>query len=284
MVYGCRPSFVPPPVIDGDAAYANAEKLVGFGKRCSGTEAYLRQAEYIGDTANEAGAAVKMQEFAAQTIKGNIKFRNIVAEVKGDSDKFVIIGTHCDLKDIDDEMFQGANDGASGAAVMLEMLRTLAAGNIKPPVTMRFVFFDGEECMVNYSETDGLWGSRQYARSLTGAELKKCLGVINIDMVGDKDLLVTIPANGDKDLTDLVIKSAEKNGNGQYFTRSLQNVLDDHAPFHERGIPAVNLIDFQYGPANSYWHTGADRMDKICGKSLEIVGNVVFLAVWSIKN
>lgn len=279
---GCRPSLAP-PVIDGNSAYIYAEALVGFGKRCSGTDAYMEQADYIAEMARRADAAVTTQDFTAKTIKGDIKFRNIIAEVKGSSDRFVIVSTHCDLKDIDDEMFQGANDGASGAAVMLEMLRVSAEEDSKPPVTIRFVFFDGEECMSNYSDTDGLWGSRYYVGKLTKSEREKCLGVINLDMVGDKDLLITIPVNGDSSLTDLIINVAEDIGCSQYFTRTLQNILDDHVPFHELGIPAVNLIDFQYGPANSYWHTGADRMDKISWQSLEIVGNVVFSAIWNIK-
>lgn len=260
-----------------------AGRLVAFGKRCSGTEAYRKQAEFIAGEAGASGAEVSFQDFQQQTVKGKIGFRNIIAEVKGLDDRFVIISTHCDLKDLGDQAFDGANDGASGTALLLEMMRALKRSGKKAPVTVRFVFFDGEECTIAYSDSDGLFGSRYYAENMSAGDRKKCLGVINVDMIGDKDLLVTIPRNGDESLTRLALEAAEAAGCGTYFVRSGQAILDDHVPFLTRGIPAVNLIDFDYGPANSYWHTDADTMDKLSSESLEIVGNTVFWMIWSIK-
>ncbi len=244
----------------------------------------MRQAEFIAQEARDAGAEVSFQDFRQQTVKGLINFRNIVAEVKGADKRFLIISAHCDLKDLDIPEFEGANDGASGTAVQLEMLRALQRSKAVPPVSLRFVFFDGEECMVAYSDHDGLFGSRHYAGAMTKEERKLCLGVINIDMVGDRDLLLTLPVNSDEGLAKLALRAAESSGNSIYMARSEQTILDDHVPFAGKGIPALTLIDFSYGPANSYWHTGADRMDKISAKSLEITGNVVFSMIWGIKN
>jgi glutaminyl-peptide cyclotransferase len=281
---GCRPNEKEaPPTVDGASALKLAGQLVAFGKRCSGTEAYRKQSEFIAEEARAAGANVLFQDFRKQTAKGGILFRNIIAEVKGREDRFVIVSTHCDLKDLGELAFEGANDGASGTALLLEMMRALERGGRKLPVTVRFVFFDGEECMIAYSESDGLFGSRHYAQSMNAADRKACLGVINVDMVGDRDLLVTVPRNGDDGLAGQVLAAAGAAGYGAYFVRSAQVVLDDHVPFLEQGIPAVNLIDFDYGPANSYWHTDADSMDKISAESLEIVGNTVFRAIWHIK-
>ncbi len=279
---GCRRNEVPPSV-DGAAAIDLAARLVAFGKRCSGTEAYRRQADFIAAEAKAAGAEVVFQDFIQQTVKGEILFRNIIAEVKGRSRQFVIVSAHCDVKDLGDSNFEGANDGASGTALLLEMMQAIKRTGEKPPVTVRFVFFDGEECMVAYSERDGLFGSSYYADRMSAEEQRQCLGVINVDMIGDRDLHVTIPQNSDDRLSELALEGAEESGLDTYFSRSPQVILDDHVQFLKKGIPAVNLIDFNYGEANSYWHTDADAMDKISGKSLEIVGEVVFFMIWNVK-
>ncbi len=279
---GCRRNEIPPSV-DGAAAFALAERLVAFGKRCSGTEAYRRQADFIAAEARASGGEVAFQDFRQQTVKGDILFRNIIAEVKGRSRQFVIVSTHCDLKDLGSLNFQGANDGASGTALLLEMMQAIKRTGEKPPVTVRFVFFDGEECMVAYSDNDGFYGSSYYADKMTADERRQCLGVINVDMIGDRDLHVTIPQNSDDKLSKLALEGAGDSGFDAYFSRSSQVILDDHVPFLKKGIPAVNLIDFSYGAANSYWHTDADTLDKISGKSLEIVGEVVFFMIWNVK-
>src|SRR5690606_9837726 len=97
------------------------------------------------------------------------------------------------------------------------------------------------------------------------------------------DLQIAIPANGDHALTELALNAAAAGGNGEYFRRSSQHIIDDHRPFLKSGIPAINLMDFEFGTANSYWHTEEDNIEKISPESLEIVGNTVFLMIWRIK-
>ena len=283
LLNSCKPANEIPPEIAGHAAFDYVKKLVAFGNRFSGTPEYLMQADFIAETASAYGCKVNFQDFVEQTAKGKIKFRNIVADIKGKSDFYLIISTHCDLKELSGVNFQGANDGASGVAVILEMIRTLKSSGLIPPVSLRFIFFDGEECQFEYSDQDGLFGSRWYVASMTEYERSKCLGVINLDMVGDRDLQIAIPANGDHALTALALNVAAAGGNGKYFRRSSQHVIDDHRPFLKSGIPAINLMDFEFGLANSYWHTEEDNIEKISPESLEIVGNTVFLMIWRIK-
>lgn len=283
MLAGCSRVPVPIPEIDSSNAYSLAVKLVSFGKRYSGTEENRKQAEFIAAKASEYGASASIDRFTCRTTAGEIEFANITAEIKGGSSDFVIIGSHYDIKKIASAPdFEGANDGASSSALLLEMIRAINASGYIPPVTLKFVFFDGEECQMAYSENDGLWGSRNYAEKIKNAGLiEKCRAVIVLDMIGDADLGVVLPANSDRKLVEKMLKSAEKSGCSQYFRAGNLEILDDHQPFLQQGIPAIDIIDFEYGPGNAYWHTDADKIDKISKKSLKIIGDCVLRLVLS---
>ncbi len=279
MLSGCSPH--PVPEIDSNNAYGLVTRLVSFGKRYAGTEENRKQAEFIVAKASEYGASVSVDRFTCPTSAGLIEFANITAEIKGKSSDFVIIGSHYDIKKIASAPdFEGANDGASSSALLLEMIRAINASGYIPPVTLKFVFFDGEECQIAYSENDGFWGSRNYAEKLKNAGLSsKCKAVVLLDMIGDADLGVTLPANSDRKLVEKVLESAGKIGCSQYFSSTNFEILDDHQPFLLHGIPSIDIIDFDYGPGNAYWHTDADKIDKISKKSLKIVGDCVLRLV-----
>ena len=276
---GCSPR--PIPEINSDNAYSLAVRLVSFGKRYSGTEENRKQAEFIAAKASEYGALVNIDRFTCPTSAGLIEFANITAEIKGKSSGFVIIGSHYDIKKIASAPdFEGANDSASSSALLLEMIRAINASGYIPPVTLKFVFFDGEECRMAYSENDGLWGSRNYAEKLKNTgQAGKCKAMVLLDMIGDADLGITLPANSDRGLVEKVLDSAVKLGYSQYFSAKNFEILDDHQPFLQQGIPSIDIIDFEYGPGNAYWHTEADKIDKISKKSLKIVGDCVLRLV-----
>jgi Zn-dependent M28 family amino/carboxypeptidase len=157
----------------------------------------------------------------------------------------------------------GANDGASGVAVLLEMARVL------PPETedIWLVFFDAEDSG-GIENWDWLLGSRAFAASLqTNPD-----AVIILDMIGDADLNIYQERNSDTALTESIWKTAAKLGYDDVFIpQSKYRMLDDHTPFLEKGIPAVDIIDFDY----PYWHTTADTPDKVSAQSLEIVGTTM---------
>ncbi|MCF7853515.1 MAG: Zn-dependent exopeptidase M28, partial [Candidatus Pacebacteria bacterium] len=159
------------------------------------------------------------------------------------------------------------------------------ANRVNPrDTTLVYDFFDGEECVDTYGPRDGLHGSRHYAETIRREDLvRHYLAVIVLDMIGDRDLSVTIPMDTPCPLATALFQIAEEHRVREafgYFPRG--SILDDHRPFQELGIPSIDIIDFQFGPGNSYWHTGEDTMDKLSAASLEIVGNVALELVWRI--
>ena len=143
-----------------------------------------------------------------------------------------------------------------------------------PRGNLMLVWADGEECMEAYGENDGLWGSKHAANYLSVKE-RKVQAVICLDMLGDKDLSISVPANSTKVLGKIAVHAAEKAGYPGLVRPIKELVKDDHVPFLDRGYKAINLIDFSYGPNNSYWHTEEDKMDKISEESLLKSGKVV---------
>lgn len=278
----------PAPKIDADEAFSLVEKAVSFGPRASGSEGARRMAEWIAAEAKSCkGFDVRTMEFEEGAPGGNIRFRNVVAKMSGtDSSRYIVVGAHYDTKRLASAPdFQGANDGGSGAGVLLAMMKALSRDAVKPPVSLRFVFFDGEECLYGYSESDGLHGSRRLVKEWkSGGELKSCAAMILLDMVGDSDLCVSIPTGSDRRLAGMTLAAAERLGCGRHFKMHHSNILDDHTPFQREGVPAIDLIDFEFGPGNIYWHTRADSMDKISKDSLKIAGDMAFELLWLVAS
>ena len=190
------------------------------------------------------------------------------------------------------ENFQGANDSGSSTGVLLELARMLALrqGSGQAETGILFAFFDGEEGIAHYIPGDGLHGSRRMAAQLVeSGTRKKVEAMILLDMVGDKDLHFNIPANSSRKLVKEVLDAAHATGHRDRFSL-LRNsaITDDHVPFLEIGIPAIDIIDFKFGSApgeNDYWHTDADNLQNISSESLGIIGEIVLqlldqLALW----
>ncbi len=270
------------PDFDEQNALRLLLKLVSFGPRSSGTAANLRQAEFIAAAAEKYGAVTARRKFKCMTEEGLLQFVNIEVVIPGRQKAFIIIGSHFDTKKLPAGVkFEGANDGASSTAVLLELIRTIKDSGIRPEYTLKFVFFDGEECFTSYGANDGLFGSKHYARQLKAQNpASPCRAVIILDMVGDKDLKITLPIDSDKRLSEMLFKAADRGGNAQYFDYLPAALLDDHTPFQEMGIPVIDIIDFEFGPGNSFWHSSEDNIKNISAKSLKIVGqtalNLIF--------
>jgi Zn-dependent M28 family amino/carboxypeptidase len=219
-------------------------------------------------------------------------YRNAVARIPGRSPGTVVVGAHYDTKDIPG--FVGANDGASGVAVLLELARDLPQRLEGPSIDL--VLFDAEEAPRGSSFSSG--GDRgsdqfvEYARR-GGAQASPPLGqlraMVLFDMVGDCDLHVPREANSDPGLYDLFGDAAatrNPSGSSEPFTDNVQGILDDHSPFLGAGVPAVDLIDFDYGPGPSpgaWWHTRHDDLSHVCARSLGDVGGAALAAVPAIR-
>jgi glutaminyl-peptide cyclotransferase len=207
------------------------------------------------------------------TVTGVLGFRNIHFELrsKDPAAPWIVLVSHFDTKS-GIPGFVGANDGASSTALLIQ-LQTLLAFHERP-FNFLFSYLDGEECQIEYGPKDGLHGSRRLAARLK-EEGRNVRAVIVLDMIGDADLHVQIPANGTPDLRARALAAATKAGTRDYFSLSRGAVLDDHVPFFEAGFPAIDFIDFDYGPNNSYWHTSEDTPDKLSAHSFYVVAKTV---------
>jgi len=256
----------------GDKALAHVQRLVDLGPRTPQSEAIEKSRAYIKQELNSSGWRVTEQPFTDETPRGQVRFVNLIARFGaiGKTPDLFLLCSHYDTKVFDTFRFVGANDGGSSTGLLLELARVLAH---QPRLAekIELVFFDGEEAFENFSNTDGIYGSRHFAHELRqDRSAKSFRGGILFDMVGDRSLDITFPSNSPIKITRDIFASADALKLRNYFTYFDQDVTDDHSPLNAVGIPVVDVIDFHYPP----WHTADDTMDKISAQSLQIVGSV----------
>jgi glutaminyl-peptide cyclotransferase len=279
LMTSCHPDNLPPGTklwqeFSGGRAFAQVARLVGFGPRPSGSPALEQTRKYIIEQLTADGWQVDRQTFTNDTPHGPIQFVNLIARYKDAkaSDARAIVCTHYDTKFFEPQIFVGANDGGSGTGALIELARVLGE---QPGFARRFelVFFDGEEAIrefrVDSPPLDGLYGSRYYARSLreSGRAGQFKLGIL-WDMMGDKDLDVTLPPTSPPKLMQGIFDASEALGTREYFGIFRGDILDDHVPLNKAGIPTIDIIDFDFAA----WHTPGDTLDKVSAESLQIVG------------
>ncbi|MBV9087918.1 MAG: M28 family peptidase [Acidobacteriaceae bacterium] len=265
-------SPVPAPKIDANRAMGYVRDVVAFGPRPVGSAAHKKTEAYI--VAHLKGAQVVSDEFKADTPAGKLPMRNIIAKFPGAKPGVIVIATHYDtLYGRND--FVGANDGGSGTGLLLELVNQLR-GPGRPGYSVWLVWLDGEEAIREWTETDSVYGSRHLAAKWQqDGTIKQIKAFLLADMIGDADLSIDREKNSAPWLEDLVYQAATALGFQSHFFRRGLPIEDDHIPFAQAGVPVADLIDFDYGYANSYWHTPADTIDKLSPRSLEIVGNVL---------
>lgn len=251
-----------------DRAWQDVIAQMDLGPRTPGSEAHRQVVEYIQTELQKAGWKVEVQ----QTERMGHPVQNIIAK-RGSGSPWVIFGAHYDSRLVADQdpvaanqtlPVPGANDGASGVAVLLEMARVLPKTSDKQ---IWLVFIDAED-QGRIAGWDWILGARAVAESLTS----KPDAVVIIDMIGDADLNIYREKSSDKAITDAIWKTAAQLGYADLFINEEKyNILDDHQPFLELGIPAIDIIDFDY----PYWHTLSDTVEKTSKESLAIVGNTL---------
>ena len=190
--------------------------------------------------------------------------RNVIGTVPGREPGYVVVGAHYDTKDISG--FVGANDGASGTAVAAELARTLR----RPRHTVQFVFFDGEESPRGSHdfEADGLRGSKVAAETFAGAR-----AMVLLDFVGDRRLSIPRESNSSPGLWRKLRAAAGRVGALPIFSsRTGGSITDDHIPFLDRGVPSIDLIDFDF----PCWHRRCDDMSAVSERSVDAVGETVY--------
>ena len=266
----------------GEKALANVQRLVDLGPHPAGSDAIGKARDYIEAQLRQSGWQVIRQAFTDDTPRGKIHFVNLIARFAGDGTQApsFLLCSHYDTKLFDTIRFVGANDGGSSTGLLLELARVLGQHpNLARKVEL--AFFDGEEAFENFSATDGLYGSRYFARQLQGDDAKKIRGGILFDMIGDRSLDITLPPDSPSLLAQDVFAAAEALKLRKYFSYLDRNLIDDHAPLNAIGIPTIDIIDFNY-PS---WHTAGDTIDKISAQSLQVVGSVAlyYLAEFGLK-
>ncbi|HEY8240486.1 MAG TPA: M28 family peptidase [Kiritimatiellia bacterium] len=271
-----RPSSLDPSIFNAERAMYEVQSFVAVGPRNAGTAGAEKAAAYLYNRLQALGVAATVDVFMAKSPEDFTVFRNVIGSIPGTGPGVIIVASHFDTKS-GIEGFVGANDSGSSSGILLELARLFAqAPSLGPEI--RFVFFDGEECMQSYGPNDGLQGSRHYASQLVAAgAAKEVLAVILLDMVGDKSLSITLPRNGAQELKVAVMAAAHEENVREKFSLHPFEVGDDHVPFLEAGMPAVDIIDFDFGSApglNDYWHTAQDTMDKLSAESLGLIGRV----------
>ena len=255
---------------DGERAYADVETQLSFGSRVPGSEGHEQLQQWMREELESAGWQVEIQTSEAF----GHPIENLVARRSAESPQ-IILGAHYDTRmfadnDPDPEQqtnfVPGANDGASGVAVLLELARSLPQNTV--PVWL--VFFDAED-NGRIEGWDWILGSREFVKN---NPIQPRAAVI-VDMIGDADLNIYKERNSNPALTEEIWSVAKALGyESQFIPEDKHSMLDDHTPFLEAGIPAVDIIDFDY----PYWHTVQDTTDKVSAKSLQAVGET--LHVW----
>jgi hypothetical protein len=272
-------SYVPTeaaiPVFDGDRALQHIATQLDFGPRTPGSEGHNKIVSWMVDELQTTDWDADVQELSY----GDYMIQNVVAK-RGQGAPWIIVGAHYDTRFFADQdpdpdkrkqPVPGANDGASGVAVLLELARVLPADL---PGEIWLVFFDAED-NGDIPGWDWILGSQAFVEVLEGQPD----AVVIVDMIGDAEQQIYCEKNSHPDLKQEIWQVAENLGYDDHFiSKPGYRILDDHIPFLQAGIPAVDIIDFDY-PA---WHTVDDSMDKVSAQSLQVVGEVLYQ--WLLTN
>jgi Zn-dependent M28 family amino/carboxypeptidase len=277
------------PVFDGEAALALVREQVAFGPRIPGTPGHAAQRSWMLARLGSLGAPVSVDTFAHVTSSGDsLTLYNVSVRFRTDATRRILLLTHWDTRPSSDEArdsasralpVPGANDGASGTAILLELASMMA--DTAPPVGVDLLFVDGED--YGPSPDDMFLGARRYASRL-GESDRPVYGLL-LDLVGDADPsfpVEELSAQAANLVVRKVWQAAERLGYRQYFPTAVGGrVIDDHVYLIEAGLPTANLIDFDYGPNNRFWHTPEDTPENVSATTLGMVGEVVTELIYS---
>ena len=280
---GCQSNV---PRFDEDHAFSYLVAQCDFGPRNPGSDGYYACLDYLITELDQSANEIILQDFSYQERRYNKKYNleNIIARFNPDSEFQTVISAHWDtrpwadqedLRQDRDQPIIGANDGASGVAILLELAKIM--GENPPPIGVNLVFFDGEDMGVPGENETYCQGSRFFAKNLP---IPRPNEAINLDMVGDKQLVLPIERYSLEYHPKLVRHlwdRAKEMGLDAFIGRVDYAIYDDHIPLNEiAGIPSIDIIDFKY--PNSYanfWHTMNDIPENCSEESLGQVGDLM---------
>jgi Zn-dependent M28 family amino/carboxypeptidase len=263
---------------NGAKALEYTRQFVSIGARWPTSQSHPKAEAFLRDHFRHD--QLEEDAFTANTPIGPVAMRNFIVRYPGKKNGVIVLATHYEtnywLRNIN---FVGANDGGATTGLLLAIADDLRAqtlhGKQLDGYSVWLVFFDGEEAIQSWTDSDSTYGSRHLAARWGGdGTLGRIKAFILADMIGDKDLDILREDNSTGWLISLVGQAAHRFGYDRYFFQKDEPVEDDHLPFVKRGVPTIDVIDLDYGPNNSYHHTAQDTMDKVSAHSLTIDGDV----------
>ena len=292
LTFGCGPSG---PDFDEDHAFEYLVAQCDFGPRNPGSEGYYACLDFIINELDQSADDIILQDFRYQEQRYRKRYdlQNIIARYNPDASFQTIISAHWDTRPWADQEDNrrdrnqpiiGANDGASGVAVLLELAKIM--GETPPPIGVNLVFFDGEDLGVPGENETYCQGSRYFAKNLP---IPRPDEAINLDMVGDKQLHIPVEKYSleyNPNLVRYLWGRADDMGLDAFDITPQYAIYDDHVPLHEiAGIPAIDLIDFKYpNPYANFWHTMNDVPENCSAESLEQVGKLMVDYIYNREN
>jgi glutaminyl-peptide cyclotransferase len=264
---------------DGQRALDHTRRIVALGPRPAGSPALAKTREYIRRELEALGWVVAEQAFDADTPAGKLHMVNLRASLAGGAaGRRLVIAGHYDTKLFKDVAFVGANDGGSSTGFLIELARSLK--QTPPSMPVELLFLDGEEAVrTEWIDPDNRYGSRYYVDAARkNGSLSQVAALILIDMIGDANLAIKRETQSTTWLTDVIWDAAARLGRKEFVEEGTP-IEDDHIPFLQAGVPAVDLIDLDY-PA---WHTPQDTADKLSAGSFQAVGDVLLAALPEIE-
>ena len=257
-------------------SFSGAEALsltghaVSFGPRPDGSPAIGKLRTWIRQELGSRGCEISGDAFTAQTPDDPIAMENLIAKFPGRSGRAIAVTGHYDTKKMPG--FVGANDGGSSTGFLLELAAVLQTRPHTDDIYL--VFFDGEEAVRDWSATDSVYGSRHLAKKWSADGTNRRLkALINIDMIGDKNLRFVWDEGSVASVREMFWQAAGQLNYGEYFPREGGPIEDDHKPFVEEGVKALDIINFT--SQNTFWHTPKDTMDKLGAKSFQVIGDIL---------
>ena len=280
------------PAFNADSAYALLEKQVAFGPRVPGTPGHAAQLQWMTEYLRARADTVVVQSFDQEVGDGEvIRLHNVFAQFQPENPNRVLLVAHWDTRPLADndpdeskrpQPIDGANDGASGVAVLLQLAAMFAAE--PPPVGVDILLTDGEDYATEVGDYDHMYlGANYFARNKP--EGYAPLYGILVDMVGDQNPRFEMEGNSlhyAREVVDRVWRVAEEIGYDNIFVRRTgMSITDDHVPLNAVGkIRTIDIIDMDYGPENAYWHTQADVLANTSPRGLGAVGTVLATLIY----
>ncbi len=276
----------PQTAFSGDAALGYIRDQLAFGPRIPGSEGARKTGDWIVQKMRPLADTVIEQRWTHVTAKGDtLPLRNILARFRPNEKQRILYLTHWDTRPVADESpilgdqtrpVMGANDGASGTAMLIALAEVLK--KTPPQYGVDLLFVDGEDYGTFSTDTDVLLGSKYFADHLPTPDYRPLFGVL-FDMIGDAELLIRQEAYSVQAAPEVVARvwaTAEDLGYSKYFRQEAGGaVTDDHVPLIKKGLRVIDVVDIDYvSPQKNYHHTTQDTIDKVSAKSLQVVGDV----------